>query len=557
MLFTLKNQVVKLNQYSHLLKKLVIRDYFFLTFFSILMFMPGIMNLPVIERDEAHFAQASRQMVQTGNYFQIRFQEITRFQKPPGINWLQAGFVNVLSDGRASVIWPYRLPSFFGAWLSVILTYFFSRRFVGERVALLSASFLASSLLLVVEAHMAVIDAALLFSVVTMQGALWIVFSKGTQLEHVSKVWGWIFWLAMALGFVLKGVTPLVGFLSIVTLSCITRRMDWLRSLCLISGGLLFLVLTLAWVFYVNSAEQSNYLMQMIHHDLLPKLQGGHESHGKPPLFHLVLLPLTFWPASLFLWPAGVYAYQHRQDTVVQFLLAWILPTWAFFEIMPTKLPQYVLPTFPAVAILCALAVVNAAPVTKTLRVLQCLWGILSIGLAIALLLLSSVLLKEVTLWSVSIGVALSLLSGVSVYLAWHNKFLKAACTVLLIAAIVFPMVFSGLLPELKPLWLSKTIAEQVRRFTPSATKPIFVSGRYAEPGLVFYLNTSNVVFSGSDIASLQRCAEAKSFVLMGEDEWLSLFEHQGIRHEIITFQGYNYTKGQWVRLVFINCEGR
>ena len=67
-----------------------LNNYLLLGLFSLLIFMPGIAKMPVIDRDEAHFAQASRQMLQTGNYFQIRFQRIPVLQKPPGINWLQA-----------------------------------------------------------------------------------------------------------------------------------------------------------------------------------------------------------------------------------------------------------------------------------------------------------------------------------------------------------------------------------------------------------------------------------------------------------------------------------
>ncbi|WP_347252303.1 hypothetical protein, partial [Legionella sp.] len=81
--------------------------YLLLTLFSLLLLLPGIVKMPVMDRDEAHFAQASRQMVQTGNYFQIRFQETTRFRKPPGINWLQAASVKLFSNPDANIIWPY------------------------------------------------------------------------------------------------------------------------------------------------------------------------------------------------------------------------------------------------------------------------------------------------------------------------------------------------------------------------------------------------------------------------------------------------------------------
>lgn len=290
-----------------------------LTLLSLLLFLPGIANLPVIDRDEAHFAQASRQMLQTGNYFQIRFQDKTRFQKPPGINWLQAASVRLFSNADATTIWPYRVPSLLGGLFSVLLLYFFARHFVNQGTALLASGLFTTSLLLIVETHMAVIDASLLFSVLLMQGALWHCYEKGIVGERVHWGWAFCFWLALSFGMVLKGVTPLVGFLTVSALCLFERRVAWLQGLRLCRGFLLFLLLTLGWVYMVNNAEHSNYLMQMLHRDLLPKLQGGHESHGKPPLFHLLILPLTFWPASLFLWHAGVYASRWHHEKQLNF----------------------------------------------------------------------------------------------------------------------------------------------------------------------------------------------------------------------------------------------
>lgn len=187
---------------------------------------------------------------------------------------------------------------------------------------------------------MGVIDAALLATVVLMQGALWMVYQGSANNTGIHWVWPLCFWLAMAAGLVLKGVTPLVGFLSIATLCLIDKNIRWLRNLWPFTGLLLLLFLTLIWVILVNEAEHSNYLMQMIHKDLLPKLKGGHESHGKPPLFHLAILPLTFWPASLFLWPTAVYAFRHRNEKAVRFLLSWVIPSWIFLKSCPPSCPS-------------------------------------------------------------------------------------------------------------------------------------------------------------------------------------------------------------------------
>ncbi|MBA3537957.1 MAG: glycosyltransferase family 39 protein [Tatlockia sp.] len=531
-----------------------LNNYLLLALFSLLVFLPGIAGMPVIDRDEAHFAQASRQMLQTGNYFQIRFQEKTRFQKPPGINWLQAASVKFLSDANASTIWPYRIPSLLGALFSVLLTYFLARQFASEKVAALAAALLASTLLLIVEAHMAVIDTPLLVSVLLMEIALWMIYRDG--LDNKQAPWGWAlcFWLAMAFGLVLKGVTPLIGVLSIATLCLIERKVNWLRALQIYSGLTLFILLSLTWVLLVNDAENSNYLMQMIQKDLLPKLQGGHESHGKPPLFHLLILPVTFWPASLFFWQGGRYAFCHRHEKSVKFLLAWILPTWLFFEIMPTKLPQYVLPTFPVIAILCAMGIskfANSETPIKTLRCLQILWGLLSVGLAASLASLPYLLMNQWTLVAIVLFTLITLFTFVAVYFAGRGAYQRASLVVLLMALLSYPLIFTGLLPQLKPLWISDKIVQLIDKNSISKEKPLLVVG-FSEPSLVFNLNTYIVQFTGIKTAEylMQKDPSRRTILQVSAfNEEIAKKKNLSILADL---QGYDYSKGHWVELLLV-----
>ncbi len=528
-----------------------INPYLLLGIFSLVLFLPGLSSLPVIDRDEAHFAQASRQMVQTGNYFQIRFQEITRFQKPPGINWLQAVSVQLFSNGDASMIWPYRLPSLLGALFSVFLTYFFARRFASQNVALLAGAFLASSLLLVVETHMAVTDAALLSSVLLMQGSLWIIYHAGLENKRAPIGWALLFWLAMASGLVLKGVTPLVGVLSVGTLCILERRITWLRGLRIYPGFLLFVLLGLAWLLMVDAAEHSNYLLQMLRKDLLPKLQGGHESHGRPPFFHLLSLPLTFWPASLFLWQGCAYAFNKRHQQMVRFLLAWIVPVWIFFEIMPTKLPQYVLPTFPAIAMLCALGVVDKVKIEPSgwsLWLLQVLWGVLSLVMAICLLLLPYYLMHKVTGIGVLIFVILSIMSAVCVYYACFGVYRRASILVLMTALLSFPLICGGFLPKLRPLWLSRNIAERLPQQGVDVQKPLLAVG-YSEPSLVFYLNTKQVLYVDNVKATRLMLKHPDSLLLVDERYHAQMEHDIGPLDIIAHIRGFNYSSGRWADL--------
>lgn len=512
-------------------------------------------RLPVIDRDEAHFAQATRQMMQTGQYFQIRFQDTTRFQKPPGVNWLQAICVRLFSNEDASRIWPYRLPSVLGALLSVLLTLFFARRFMDARAAWMGAAFLASSLSLVIQTHMAVIDASLLSSVVLMQGALWVIYHQALKGQRAHWGWASLFWVAMAYGFLLKGVTPLVGVLSIIALCLMERRVDWLRGFRWYQGLSLFILLTLAWVLPVNGGEHSNYLLQMVHKDLLPKLQGGHESHGQPPLFHLFILPLMFWPASLFLWPGGVYAFKARYEPVVRFLLAWVLPTWMFFEIMPTKLPQYMLPTFPAIALLCALGItVSQDKLGKPsgwAKFSYVSWGLLSIGFLACLFGLSYVLVHEVTVINVMGIVIPSLLSLYCVYLAMRGDYRRASQGVFLMALLVFPLMFSHVLPRLKPVWLSRNSVASLDRNEISEQQPLIVLG-YAEPSLVFYLNTKHVILTDDTAVTVWMTKYPNSLILVNQDNLASLLGRGIPLMTVAAIHGYNYSKGRWITLMIL-----
>src|SRR5207247_5789999 len=86
---------------------------------SLVSFVPGFFNVPPVDRDEARFAQATKQMIESGDYIDIRFQDEVRYKKPVGIYWLQAGVVRAADalgapDAHAT-IWLYRIPSLIGA----------------------------------------------------------------------------------------------------------------------------------------------------------------------------------------------------------------------------------------------------------------------------------------------------------------------------------------------------------------------------------------------------------------------------------------------------------
>ena len=143
---------------------------------ALLGFLPGFFSVPPIDRDEARFAQATKQMVESGDYVDIRFQDEVRYKKPVGIYWLQAGVVKTASalgfPHALTTIWLYRIPSLVGAIGAVLLTYWAALAFVSRRAAVLAGLMMASCVLLGIERLIAKTDAMLLMTVVAAMGAM-------------------------------------------------------------------------------------------------------------------------------------------------------------------------------------------------------------------------------------------------------------------------------------------------------------------------------------------------------------------------------------------------
>ncbi len=544
-----------------------LKAFLLLTLLSFALFLPGIFTLPMFDRDAAHFSQATRQMLETDNYFQIRYQDVTRFQKPPGINWLQALSVKAISHASSTWAAPYRIPSILGGLLAVLFTFAFAKRLIDFKTALTGATLLASTLLLNVESHMAVIDAMLLAAMVLMQGSLWVCYQQFKHNdESKPRPIGFIilFWLAMGAGIALKGTTPLIGLLTVIAV-CITERnirfLKFMRPLL----GIFILLLSSSWLLLLNQAEHSNYLMEMIKKDLYPKLIGGHEGHGAPPGYYLLQLPITLWPASILLLPTALYAWHQRHRNTTKFLLCWILPNWLFYFLMPTKLPQYMLPMYPAITLLMALSLKHWASknwsfATKQVwQLLLALWGVLGIGLAIACVLLPYELSQHISKPGVFAALAILTTSFLALHFSFTEQFNKLLLNLALGAVCSYFIIWQYLLPSMQDIWVSRNIARSVAHLQIiSDTNPLRAIG-YQEPSLVFEMGTRRVEFTSAN-TRLSNASKHSSRILlvnqanMPELKITAKKDHVTL-NKLKTIKGFNYSKGKWVQLNLIEVS--
>ena len=132
-----------------------------LALLTLLMTVPGIWNLPVIDRDEARFAVASVQMAESGDYVSIRFQDEARNKKPVGSYLAQTAFIKAFSSPGERTLWAQRLPSVIAAIIAVLAVYWAAIPMIGRRGAFIAGALLAVSALFVFEGHIAKTDALL------------------------------------------------------------------------------------------------------------------------------------------------------------------------------------------------------------------------------------------------------------------------------------------------------------------------------------------------------------------------------------------------------------
>lgn len=279
---------------------------------------PGVFNLPALDRDESRFAQASKQYIETGDYLIIRYQDEYRNKKPAGIHWLQSGATQVLGDEDKLEIWTYRVPSWIGAALATLATFWCGMVLIGRRAAFLGAALFGATLLLTSEAHISKTDGVLVFLTTWGIGALARLYMG--RAENPKRI-ALVFWFAMGCGLLIKGpVTPMIaayaGFGAWVWARAGEGKGgDWWRPLIWWPGPALAAAMFLPWLIAIQFATDGTFLQGAVGKDLKDKFAGASEGHAGWPLYHLSHIPVWFFPAVLLLIPGMTLSWKHLRGS--------------------------------------------------------------------------------------------------------------------------------------------------------------------------------------------------------------------------------------------------
>ena len=542
-----------------------------LALLGLLLWLPGILSLPPLDRDESRFAQSSRQMVETGNWVDIRLGHVPRYKKPVGIYWLQAAATSIAGGGRDDQIWTYRLPSLLGAIAASWLTVWVALAVTGAEAAFLAGLLMLGSVLLTAEASIATTDAVLLACALGVQGVLLRLYRAARDpdappnLRQVSRRLLLSGWVACAAGILVKFPvvpgTAIATILGLLVWDFWRRRKagtgepvaDWLRSLKLVKGFFLTLLLISPWLIAITIQSQGAFLEQSLGNDFASKMAGGQESHGAWPGYFLLLSAATFWPAILFVLPGIVQAFQRRAEPGIRFLLAWAASWWLAVEIVPTKLPHYVLEAYPPLAILAAMFVLDPRPVrflaaARWIAIAQFVVGaVLFTAVLMVLPLYFGPGLAWPLLAAAGVGAALALAALV---LAILKKFPAAALLSFLALLVFVPGLTAGVAPRLDELWVTQRLKHMVA-LTSEPGDPAPALAGYEEPSMLFAFGADTVL---SDGASAAEAVTRHGGLALVEDTERGPFlarlaELQADATEKGEISGFNYSRGRKVHV--------
>ena len=449
--------------------------------------LPGLFSLPPLDRDEVLFSQASRQMVASGDMIDIRFAEMPRYKKPVGIYWLQVAAAKV--TGQPDAIWSYRLVSLLAAMVAVAATHAMARRFLTAEGALLASVAVAASVMLGIEAHLAKTDATLLATVAVAMA----VVARAMQEDPGRARWG--FWAALGLSLLVKGpLGPMVVLLALLALCLARRETLTARRLWSPWGFGLMLLIAVPWYLAISWVSGGAFWSASLGKDMLGKVAMAQENHGAPPGSYLATLWLTFWPGSMVLAASLPALWRARRLPVVVFALAWAVPTFLVFELTPTKLIHYTLPTWPALALLLGAVAEAAKPRWPAL-----LPAFLPLVLLAALEITLRGFGQSLSPLALPGALAIALAALLTVTALRHGPLALAAA--LALAGFTFNATLFPTLARTTYLWPAPRLAE-IAALHPECA--LTVSG-FSEPSIVFATNAKVTLAAPEDLpATLQ-----------------------------------------------------
>ncbi|MDH5220707.1 MAG: glycosyltransferase family 39 protein [Betaproteobacteria bacterium] len=436
----------------------------------------------IIKADEGRYAEIPREMVASGDWLTPRLNGFKYFEKPPLQYWATAATYAALGVTE----WSARLWTALTGFLGVLLAYYTGRRLLGGTGGLYAAAVLAGSVLYALCGQVLTLDMGV--SLFLWLAVCAFVFA---QLDDTPgrdrRRWMLVAWAAMACALLSKGMIGIVlPAAAVLGYAAWQRDAALLRRLHVLPGMALFLAIAAPW-FIAVSAANAEFARYFFVHEHLDRFLSTQHGRAGPLWYFVPVLVAGAMPWALSL-PAALWQAARRAEPArfkpLRFLLAWCGVVFLFFSASGSKLPPYILPVFPALAVLIA---AHLARASRRLLVAQgALAALLGAGVLAALAAGAvSALPAPYRPWLIAAGAALAALALTATWLAWRGR---ALASVLVLAASGLAFAQLGLLGHgsLSPQYSAYHAVEQARPGL-SVDAP-FYAVRHYDHSLPFYL---------------------------------------------------------------------
>ncbi|MEO8165060.1 MAG: phospholipid carrier-dependent glycosyltransferase, partial [Betaproteobacteria bacterium] len=305
----------------------------------------------LVRPDEGRYAEISREMAVTGDWITPRLNDIKYFEKPPLQYWMTAAAYNAFGVHE----WTARLWAALTGFLGVLVVGFAGARLFGRDAGFCAGVVLGSSLLYATIGHMNTLDMGLTFCL-TLGLLGFLLAQHGATPPRAARWWMRLTWAAIGLAFLSKGLIGLVLPGAAITIyALIQRDLSMVRRLHLMSGIPIVLAIALPWIVAVSVTNPEFPHFFFIHEHFQRFATQVH--HRTAPWWYFIpiliagMLPWTpvLGPALVAGWKRDATETSFKQR---RFLLIYAAVIFVFFSASQSKLASYILPIFPALALL-------------------------------------------------------------------------------------------------------------------------------------------------------------------------------------------------------------
>lgn len=323
-------------------------------------YLPGVLNLPVVDRTEAIWAETTRDMVSRGAWLDPRYGGYVHAFRPVGTNWAQALSSKIAGDEHARDIVVYRIPGLIAVTAVVLLLYWLSLPLVGSQTAFVAALLFGAAPLTVLLAQLAIAEGLSLLAATVAMLSLLRLYCASPDDDTRGLVIA--FWLALGFGMLINALlVPILAAVTLVALWIMDQSTDLVRRLFMRKFALLGLVIAAPWL-AVRALQDGIPFFGLNTVQFVAALGGAQDMKLRAwPGTFLLAATLGFLPGTALMAPALTGIWIARHQRFARFLCAWIIGYIVYLELISSKPGTYMVQViFPALALAIAQVVVSA-----------------------------------------------------------------------------------------------------------------------------------------------------------------------------------------------------